>query len=81
MILIDKRLLSSINYEVKRIVNEIRNNNILIHSDIKHLFLFEFNSKTDLLEKHMININEIFSNFNIWMPTLTMISQRQVFMI
>ena len=69
MNLVDKRILSSINEEVKTIINKIGNNNVLIHSDIKHLFLFDFNSKTDLLEKHMININEIFSNFNIWMPT------------
>ena len=69
MNLVDKRMLSSINEEVKTIVNKIGNNNVLIHSDIKHLFLFEFNSKTDLLEKHLKNINEIFSNYNIWMPT------------
>tara|TARA_B100000767_G_scaffold275756_1_gene315101 strand:+ start:5961 stop:6809 length:849 start_codon:yes stop_codon:yes gene_type:complete len=69
MILIDKELLNTINEEVKTIVNNIGHNNVLIHSDIKHLFLFEFNSKTDLLEKHLRNINEIFSNFNIWMPT------------
>ena len=69
MNLVDKRMLSSINEEVKTIVNKIGNNNVLIHSDIKHLFLFEFNSKIDLLEKHLKNINEIFSNYNIWMPT------------
>lgn len=69
MNVVDKRLLSSINEEVKTIINKIGNNNVLIHSDIKHLFLFEFNSKNDLLEKHLKNINEIFSNFNIWMPT------------
>ena len=66
---LDSKILSKINKEVKLISSNIGNSNVLIHSDIKNLFLFEFNSRTDLLEKHLLNINEIFSEFNIWMPT------------
>ena len=66
--IIDKELLNSINQEVKLISNNIGNGNVIIHSDIKFLFLFEFESKTDLLKKHLRNINYIFSEFNIWMP-------------
>lgn len=69
MKLINPDTLYNVNEEVKKIANKIGDNNILIHSDIKTLFLFEFNSKTDLLEKHFRNVNEIFSNYNIWMPT------------
>ena len=66
---LDSKILSTINEKVKLISGNIGNSNVLIHSDIKNLFLFEFNSRTDLLEKHLLNINEIFSEFNIWMPT------------
>ena len=69
MKLLNPDILHNVNEEVKKIADKIGDNNILIHSDIKTLFLFEFNSKTDLLEKHFRNINEIFSDFNIWMPT------------
>ena len=66
---LDPKILIKVNLEVKRVADNIGDNNVLIHTDIKHLFLFEFNSKTDFLEKHFRNINEIFFNYNIWMPT------------
>ena len=66
---LDPKILMKVNLEVKRVADNIGDNNVLIHTDIKHLFLFEFNSKTNLLEKHFRNINEIFFNYNIWMPT------------
>ena len=66
---LDSQTLSKINKKVKLVANNFGYKNVLIHSDIKYLFLFEFKSKTDLLKKHMRNINDIFSGFNIWMPT------------
>ena len=69
MIYLDSGLLIKINEQVKSIANKIGHNNVLIHSDIKNLFLFEFNSKNELIEKHFKNISEMFSDFNIWMPT------------
>lgn len=69
MILLAPELLKTVNEDVKTIAKKIGENNVLIHSDIKNLFLFEFSSKFDLLDKHLRNIFEIFSGFNIWMPT------------
>jgi aminoglycoside N3'-acetyltransferase len=66
---LDSKILFKTNQEIKLISNNLGDRNVLIHSDIKNLFLFKFKSKTDLLEKHFRNINEIFSKFNIWMPT------------
>jgi len=58
---LDSKILSTINEKVKLISGNIGNSNVLIHSDIKNFF-FEFNSRTDLLEKHLLNINEIFGS-------------------
>lgn len=69
MIFLAPQLLKTVNEDVKIIAKKIGENNVLIHSDIKYLFLFEFSSKFDLLDKHLRNISEIFSDFNIWMPT------------
>ena len=69
MIFLAPELLKTVNEDVKAIAKKIGENNVLIHSDIKNLFLFEFSSKYDLLNKHLRNIFEIFSDFNIWMPT------------
>ena len=69
MELLNPKLLLKINQEVKLIANKIGYNNVLIHSEIKHLFFFEFNSKIDLLEKHLQNIKDVFPEFNIWMTS------------
>ena len=66
---LDSKELLKINQEVRLISDNIGYKNVLIHSEIRNLFLFKFNSKTDILEKHLRNINDIFSEFNIWMPT------------
>ena len=66
---LDSKILSKINHNVKFNASILGNNNILIHSDIKNLFLFDFESKKDYLSKHLNNIYDIFSEFNIWMPT------------
>lgn len=69
MIKLDSKTLSKINHNVKLNSSNLGNNNFLIHSDIKNLFLFDFKSKKDYLSKHLNNIYDIFSEFNIWMPT------------
>jgi aminoglycoside N3'-acetyltransferase len=66
---LDSKILFEINKKIKLVSNNIGNCNVLVHSDIRNLFLFKFNSKNDLLEKHLRNINDIFSEFNVWMPT------------
>ena len=66
---LDPKILFKVNLEVKLIADNLGYNNVLIHSDIKNLFLFEFKSKSDFLEKHLRNINDIFYEFNIWMPS------------
>ena len=66
---IDSSTFLKINKKVKSVSRKLGGEHVLIHSDIKNLFLFKFKSKIDLLEKHMNNINNIFSEFNIWMPT------------
>ena len=71
---LDSKKLSIINEKVKLISSNVAYNNVLIHSNIKNLFLFEFNSRVDLLEKHLLNINEIFLNLIFGCQHLIMIS-------
>lgn len=66
---LEPKLLSKINQNVKLISSNLGYDNVLIHSDLKNLFLFPFKSKVDYLNNHLKNINNIFSEFNIWMPT------------
>jgi len=67
--IIDKKVLKALNNQIKKKATELGSNNVLVHSDIKKLFLFNFKSKTDFINKHIDNLNNIFPEFNIWMPT------------
>lgn len=66
---LDSKILLKINQEIKLASKKIGNNNVLIHTDVRNLLLFEFNSRIDFLTKHLQNLNDIFSEYNIWMPT------------
>lgn len=44
-------------------------NNILIHSDISKLLLFEFKNKNAYLQLHLNNLYKITQGLNLWMPS------------
>ena len=66
---IDSNILLEINENIKCKANILGANIVLIHSDISNLLLFDYESKNDYLNQHLQNLNYIFSEFDIWMPT------------
>lgn len=69
MELVSKDDLKKINFKISNICNSFGKNNVLIHSDISSLGIFNFINKKQYLISHIDNINNIFYDYNIWMPS------------
>ena len=61
--------LKRLNSKVSRISLMTGENNVIIHSDITNLVLFKYSSKDHYLGLHLENLQNIFSDYNIWMPS------------